>query len=280
MKKGLKMAMMSNRRERDGRDENRSERTRDYGRDSFGGELYDYDHYRYKNGRFAPKPRGEYGMPEDAFYDDRGRRHYDNGRYAPMRSEYNGGEYDMMGFDTRSVEERRRDKEYNMMRRPDVSYHYDGYNDEDRRKLEERRKRYEKGYSDADSYDEDDGYSFKVKGKIGRMGGDMKAMAMPQKMTKEMAEEWTRNMDNSDGSHGAHWSFDQVKQIMAQRGIDKDPAEFYAALNMIYSDYCAVAKKYNVGGSIDYYVDMAKAFLDDEDAVPNKLTVYYECIAK
>lgn len=270
--------MMSGRRESD----TRSERSRDYGRDSFGGEIYNYDRYRRKDGRFAPKPRSEYGMPEDAFYDDRGRRHYDNGRYAPMRSEYSGGKYDMIGFDTRSAEERRRDREYDMMRRPDVSYHHEGYSDEDRKKMEERRKRYEKGYSDSDAYDGEEEYAFKVKGKIGRMDGDRMGMyrSMPQKMTKEMAEEWTHNMKNSDGTQGPHWSFEQAKQIMAQRGIDEDPAEFYAAINMIYSDYCAVAKKFNVGGSIDYYVDMAKAFLDDEDAVPNKLTVYYECIAK
>ena len=67
---------------------------------------------------------------------------------------------------------------------------------------------------------------------------------------------------------------------MAQRGIECDPAEFYAILNSIYSDYSKVAKKYNVGGSIDFYVDMAKAFLDDKDAGPDKLAKYYQYVVR
>ena len=53
-----------------------------------------------------------------------------------------------------------------------------------------------------------------------------------------------------------------------------------AALNMIYSDYVKVAKKFNVGSNIDFYVDMAKAFLDDKDAGPDKLTKYYQYVVR
>ena len=63
-------------------------------------------------------------------------------------------------------------------------------------------------------------------------------------------------------------------------GIECDPAEFWAALNMIYSDYVKVAKKFNVGSNIDFYVDMAKAFLDDKDAGPDKLAKYYQYVVR
>lgn len=59
-----------------------------------------------------------------------------------------------------------------------------------------------------------------------------------------------------------------------------DPLKFWLALNLMYSDYSKVAKKHNVGGSIDFYVDMAKAFLDDKDAGPDKLAKYYRFVVK
>ena len=98
-------------------------------------------------------------------------------------------------------------------------------------------------------------------------------------LTRTMAVEWTRDMDNSDGTHGPHWNMEQAKQIMQQNNIDCDPAEFYAALNMMYSDYFKVAKKYGVNES-GLYAHLAKAFLDDKDAGDGKLMRYYECVVK
>ena len=54
---------------------------------------------------------------------------------------------------------------------------------------------------------------------------------------------------------------------------------FYAAVNMMYSDYRKVAEKFNIG-SPDFYACMAKALLDDKDAKPNKLARYYHGIAE
>ena len=45
-------------------------------------------------------------------------------------------------------------------------------------------------------------------------------------------------------------------------------------MNMMYSDYCRVAEKVGAS-SLDFYAYMAKAFLDDRDAAPNKLARYY-----
>lgn len=110
-----------------------------------------------------------------------------------------------------------------------------------------------------------------------QMGGYSASQGMP--MTKEMAEEWTRSMKNEDGTKGPHWTMEQVKQVMAQKGIKYEPAEFFAVLNAMYSDYCAVLKKHGIN-NIDIYIDLASAWLNDSDAVPNKAAMYYECIVK
>lgn len=108
-------------------------------------------------------------------------------------------------------------------------------------------------------------------------GGAASYMSMP--MTKEMADEWTRGMKNEDGTKGPHWTLDQVKQVMAQKGIDCDPLEMFAVMNALYSDYCAVLKKHGAN-HMDMYTDLACAWLNDKDAVKNKASAYYEHIVK
>lgn len=99
------------------------------------------------------------------------------------------------------------------------------------------------------------------------------------KMDKKQAENWTKHMKNEDGSTGARWTFDEVQKVMQQYGVDCDPVEFYATMNMLYSDYGKVFKKHNAA-TVQFYVDMAKAFLDDEDAVKDKLAQYYRYVVK
>lgn len=99
-------------------------------------------------------------------------------------------------------------------------------------------------------------------------------------LSTEAAKAWTKNMENADGTKGPHWSLEQTKQMMAQRKLSFNPPEFWVALNLVYSDFSQVAKKHGMGGSLEFYIDMAKAFLDDKDAQPDKLMHYYESIAK
>ena len=94
----------------------------------------------------------------------------------------------------------------------------------------------------------------------------------------DTAKEWTKKMKNADGTQGPHWTLEQSKQIMAQRKIGLDPVQFWVTLNMVYSDYSPVAKKHGLGGSLEFYTDMAKAFLTDKDAKPEKLARYYDAI--
>lgn len=97
--------------------------------------------------------------------------------------------------------------------------------------------------------------------------------------SREMAEAWTSHMVNEDGTTGPHWPLDLVQKEMTQRGIKCDPVKFWAVINAIYSDDCAVAKKHNVN-TVDYYVDRAKAWLNDKDAVTDKAAAYYEYIVR
>ena len=98
--------------------------------------------------------------------------------------------------------------------------------------------------------------------------------------TLEEAKAWTSQMENEDGTKGPHWTFDQARQIMEERDIKEDPVAFWAALCMVYSDYSTVAVKYKLGGNIEFYIDLARAFLDDRDAPGDKLARYYLEIAR
>lgn len=100
-----------------------------------------------------------------------------------------------------------------------------------------------------------------------------------QPLTREKAEAWVAKMENSDGSTGAHWTLEQTKQFQSQKGIGLDPIKFWVTMNMMYSDYFMAAEKAGAG-SVDFYADMAKAFLTDKDAQPDKLDRYYCAIVK
>lgn len=107
-------------------------------------------------------------------------------------------------------------------------------------------------------------------------GGARSSMGIDE----HMAKEWTAMMMNEDGTKGPHWSMEQIKKVIEQRGMPGDPVEIWVAMNMMYSDYCKVAKKLGVN-TMDFYAEMARAFLDDKDAgAPDKLTAYYEHIVK
>lgn len=100
-------------------------------------------------------------------------------------------------------------------------------------------------------------------------------------LDREMAMLWTRDIINADGTTGPHWSMEKVRQVMDQRGMipGYDQLQFYAVLNSIYSDYCAVANKYGVNKP-EFYIDMAKAWIDDADAAENKAARYFAYIVK
>ena len=198
--------------------------------------------------------RMEYGA-ESRFRDRRGRERYDNGRYAPMRNEMRreyeemddeddmGGEFEPYRPFIPPYGEGDRMNEIGFERGMNANY-------ESMDEMKSRRSEKEHGYAMAD-----------------------------ESFNHETAKEWTKSMHNEDGTKGPHWTMEQVKQVMAQRGIKHDPAVFWAILNSMYSDYCAVFKKHGVN-NMDFYVDMTSAWINDKDAVKDKAGAYFEYVVK
>lgn len=230
-----------------------------------------YGGYGNEGGNYA---RDNYGV-DNRFRDRRGREHYDNGRFAPrntygdvggdysggyMRGERTGGNYGMENRGGREGEMRRTMDEEDGMgmnmigfdRPQEASNHYPSRID----------------YQGGDE----------IKHRSGEKlhGG---AMGVNVAMDKETAEEWVHRMKNADGTEGEHWRLDQVKALMSQKAMDRNPYEIYAVMNAMYSDYGKVLKKRGVT-TPDAYLDMALAFINDPDAVDNKAMMYYECIVK
>lgn len=99
------------------------------------------------------------------------------------------------------------------------------------------------------------------------------------KLDRKTAEAWVDKMVTVDNYKGKRWGLEQTGQIMMQMGIDCDPLEFFVAMNMMFSDYGKVAEEMGLDNEY-FYAQMAKAFLKDPDAVPDKLMAYYEAIPK
>ena len=111
-------------------------------------------------------------------------------------------------------------------------------------------------------------------------GADSRSIKMPRKhLTHDEAEEWCDSMVNADGTKGCHWTLEQTQDVAKQRGITCDKNDFWATMNMMYSDYGKVAKMYSVDNT-NFYADMAAAFLQDKDAVDGKLVEYWERIVE
>lgn len=231
------------------------------------------------------RPGYDGNSPENRFRDRRGREHYDNGRYAPK----NGGGYywGRPGASWYPYPEKTRDP-YD----PDPRFqpYYDGGRGPGKEVQPPKMNKI--GFSmdgEVERYPDEFRHDYRSMAEHPRMD-EMQARSGSytagygagvevRPMDKETAEEWVRQMKNEDGTTGPHWTMEQTKQVQSQKGIDCDPVEFWAAMNMIYSDYSKVAKKLNIN-SAEFYACMAEAFLDDKDAQPDKLARYYQFIVK
>lgn len=101
----------------------------------------------------------------------------------------------------------------------------------------------------------------------------MHKMAYGDHLTEEEAKAWVSNMDNKDGTKGAHWTWDQVMQVMKDKNLTCNAADFYAALNMMWSDYS------NPRLDTDMYIQLAKDWMHDKDIGDCKTLKYYMYLA-
>lgn len=92
--------------------------------------------------------------------------------------------------------------------------------------------------------------------------------------TRQMAMEWTAGMVNADGTRGPHWTMEETEKLRKQHSLDCDPAEFWVVLNSLYSDYCEALRESGIS-TPEVYIRLAKAWIWDKDAVPDKAAAYY-----
>ena len=99
------------------------------------------------------------------------------------------------------------------------------------------------------------------------------------RLSREDAERWVRHMHGADGTKGGRWSLQEVMQYAGNYGVyGDDVIEFFAAMNALYTNFVGVAKQYGVD-KVDFWTDLAKAYMHDANAMPGKIKKYYEHIA-
>ena len=101
---------------------------------------------------------------------------------------------------------------------------------------------------------------------------------------RETAERWVRGMEGTDPNHprGGKWTAEALKPLAQKNGFPTDGPEFwefYAMANAMYSDYAATAKRYGIS-TPEFYAELARDFIHDADAEPDKVERYYKYIAR
>lgn len=285
MRKGMKM-MLANQNQRSGGENDRRSGRMDYG----GEQMRNGDRFemRYeRGGQDGELRRGEIGYERMNYGGDmRGREmRYDGDMRYDSDMRY--GEMEPMSEEMRRGRRRYRDGRFAPENRHYPPPIYDGGDGD----MEEMARGY--NLDPMNNYPEQRRRGA-MESRIGfRMGDDPQTgetLAFPQhhmthkgkggRLDKEAAESWVENLENEDGTKGAHWTMEQTEQVRRQKNVDCDPLEFWVAMNATYSDLVKIAKKHNVN-TMDYYVDYVKTFwFGDHDAVPHKLAAYYEAVVQ
>lgn len=98
--------------------------------------------------------------------------------------------------------------------------------------------------------------------------------AMPCHFDEETAREWVARMHPA-----ARWDLAQTTAVMQSKGYNHRPCEFWAVMNMLYSDYGKVMAKYGADKP-EIWADMADAWITDPDARLHKTGRYYRDIVE
>lgn len=97
-------------------------------------------------------------------------------------------------------------------------------------------------------------------------------MAYDYKFNEEMANEIVHNMKPL----GEYWDYETISKVRKEYNIDINEYDFYIVMNSLVNDYYKVIDKED----IETYVKLALAFINDDDAVKDKIWVYYTKIPK
>lgn len=119
-------------------------------------------------------------------------------------------------------------------------------------------------------------------GPDGRYNDRREGMVIPMNMhggqkqlTREEARKWMREMK--------HTAFEEEEAMRYARKMGLDDEEifpsYWAVINALVTDYEDVARKHGVHKP-EFYADLAKAWICDEDAVENKAAMYYRYVVE
>lgn len=105
------------------------------------------------------------------------------------------------------------------------------------------------------------------------------------KLDRVTAERWVKSMvapDNQQHPRGGKWTMEDTNKFADKVGLPQDEqkrVEFYAIMNARYMDDGMVLKKFGMTDPM-VFACLAKAWLDDADAVEDKAAKYYKYIVK
>lgn len=98
-----------------------------------------------------------------------------------------------------------------------------------------------------------------------------------QHFCEELAKQAVSHMENSDGSHGEHYSFEDACNCAKRMGIDfknYNEWDWYFVLNMMYSDNYSIYKQ----DDISTFAKFAKVWLEDIDVPKGKAFRYWRYV--
>lgn len=71
------------------------------------------------------------------------------------------------------------------------------------------------------------------------------------------------------------WEYNTIKDYLKTKGIENNCIDYYLVMNMAYNDYYNTAKSVGKEEDADFYFNIAKDFITDEDAEPFKVAKYF-----
>lgn len=97
-------------------------------------------------------------------------------------------------------------------------------------------------------------------------------MAYGNTLSKELAEKIVNKMK----PYGEKWTMNETMDIQERYGLDRiKSSSFYVVLNSAYNDFNSL-----FGEDLDMYVRYTEDFINDEDAVEDKVFIYYTTLVK
>ena len=90
-------------------------------------------------------------------------------------------------------------------------------------------------------------------------------------LTEEMAKDIVSKMK----PFGEKWTIQQTESMQQDYKLNLRPMDFYVVINSAYNDF-----KNIFSDNIELYIRYAEDFINDEDAVKDKVYLYYTTIPK